>query len=239
VQIELAQQPTVALAVLMHRMIPVVFEDLYERTYHDRAVKVDLQTSRDALLSNADDMADSVAWKALEDEREKWAQRLPKRVDALLAWLLQQDQDVMSNLFAFCVAATVDGISAADRPHAVNEIANTLGVDFTRYWKPTRAAYFEHVSKDRIASIVGEVVSPRSAGELRGMKKADAATAAELRMADSGWLPEVLRNREVPKQVAYGHWDNDDEDSDQDAGPDADATSEQADDGQQQQAEAT
>ncbi|PMS15598.1 chromosome partitioning protein ParB [Trinickia dabaoshanensis] len=238
VQIELAQQPTVALAVLMYRMIPAVFRDVYERTYYDHAVKIEVQTTRDALLSNADDMAESVAWKALEDEREKWAQLLPKRVDELLAWLLRQEQGVMSNLFAFCVAATVNGISAADHPHAINEIANTLAVDYARYWKPTRAAYFEHVPKSRIEVVVGEAVSPQSVAELRGMKKADAAAAAELRMADSGWLPEVLRNREVPKQVAYGYWENDDDESDDDAVVDADAMSEPPDGGEQHEAEA-
>ena len=238
VQIELAQQPTVALAVLMYRMIPAVFRDLYERTYYDHAVKIEVQTTRDVLLSNADDMAESAAWKALEDEREKWAQLLPKRVDELLAWLLQQEQGVMSNLFAFCVAATVNGISAADHPHPINQIANTLAVDYARYWKPTRAAYFEHVPKSRIEAVVGEAVSPQSAAEFRGMKKADAAAAAELRMADSGWLPEVLRNREVLKQVAYGYWENDDDESDDDAVVDADAASEPPDEGERHEAEA-
>ena len=144
----------------------------------------------------------------------------------------------MSNLFAFCVAATVNGISAADHPHAINEIANTLGVDYARYWKPTRAAYFEHVPKSRIEVVVGEAVSPQSVAELRGMKKADAAAAAELRMAGSGWLPEVLRNREVPKQDAYGYWENDDDESDDDAVVDADAMSEPPDEGEQDEAEA-
>jgi len=151
---------------------------------------------------------------------------------------LQQEQGVMSNLFAFCVAATVNGISAADHPHAINEIANTLGVDYARYWKPTRAAYFEHVPKSRIEVVVGEAVSPQSVAELRGMKKADAAAAAELRMAGSGWLPEVLRNREVPKQDAYGYWENDDDESDDDAVVDADAMSEPPDEGEQDEAEA-
>ncbi|MFM0068908.1 hypothetical protein [Paraburkholderia aspalathi] len=133
VQIELAQQPGVALAVLMYRMIPVLFNDVYGQSYIDHAVRIDVHTSRDALVSNAVDMADSTAWKALEGERAKWSRMLPKRTDELLAWLLQQDADVMSNLFAFCVAATVDGINAVDRPHVVNEVANTLEVDLTRY----------------------------------------------------------------------------------------------------------
>ncbi|MBP0593625.1 ParB/RepB/Spo0J family partition protein [Paraburkholderia sp. LEh10] len=217
VQTELAQQPTVALAVLMYRMIPVVFRELYERAHIDHAVKIEVQTARHALVSNADDIADSVAWKALEDQRQNWARILPRRADELLAWLLQQDPGVMSNLFSFCVAATVDGISNADRPHPVNELANTLNVDFARYWKPTRTAYFEHVSKARIEAVVSEAVSPQVAGELRGMKKDDAAAAAELRVTDSGWLPEVLRNREVPKHVTYGYSDdNDEEEADTD-----------------------
>jgi ParB family transcriptional regulator, chromosome partitioning protein len=224
VQNELAQQPGVALAVLMYRMIPVVFAEVYERTYVDQALKLSVDTTRDALLSNADDMADSVAWKALEAQRGKWARMLPKRMDEVLPWLLQQDQDVMSNLFAFCVASTLDGISSADRAHPVNEVANTLGVDFTRYWKPTRATYFGHVSKDRIGTVVTEAVSPQAADELRGMKKGDAAAAAELRMTDTGWLPEVLRNREVPKHVTYGNWDAGDDDEEADAEAEAHAS---------------
>ena len=236
VQIELAKHPTVALAALMHRMIPDVFEEVYERAYLDHALTISFRATRDAVLSNADDMADSVAWKALEGEREKWARLLPKRADELLAWLLQQDEDTISGLFAFCVAATVDGISPADRPHPVNELANAMNVDLTRYWKPTRAGYFEHVSKERIAVVVGDAVSPQAAGELRSMKKGDAGAAAELRMTETGWLPEVLRNREVPKQVSYGHWDDDH--ADEASGPEADAISEQPDEGEPPEAKA-
>jgi ParB family transcriptional regulator, chromosome partitioning protein len=220
VQIELVKQANVALGVLMQRMIPLVFDEVYARSHIDHAVKIDLHTPRDAPLPNAGDMAESVAWKALEGERTKWARMLPRRAEELLLRLLERSDDVMSNLFAFCVAATVDGISSADRPHAVNEVTNTLEVDLSRYWKPTRAGYFAHVAKDRIAAVVCESVSPQVAGELRSMKKDDAATAAELRMTDSGWLPEVLRNREVPERVTYGY-DENDEEEDNENGDDA------------------
>lgn len=88
--------------------------------------------------------------------------------------------------FAFCVTATVDGISPPDRAHPANELANTLEVDLTRYWKATRAGYFEHVPKDRIVTVGGEIVSTQAAGELRGMKKGDAAAAAVRRMTELG-----------------------------------------------------
>lgn len=42
---------------------------------------IENRTTRDVLVSNADDMADSVAWKALESELSKWARMLPKRTD--------------------------------------------------------------------------------------------------------------------------------------------------------------
>ncbi|EUC20945.1 hypothetical protein [Paraburkholderia hospita] len=84
------------------------------------------------------------------------------------------------------MTATVDGISPPDRAHPANELANTLEVDLTRYWKATRAGYFEHVPKDRIVTVGGEIVSTQAAGELRGMKKGDAAAAAVRRMTELG-----------------------------------------------------
>ncbi|WP_165979576.1 hypothetical protein [Paraburkholderia guartelaensis] len=38
---------------------------------------------------------------------------------------------------------------------------STLNVDFTHYWKLTRTAYFEHVSKARIEAVVSEAVEPQ------------------------------------------------------------------------------
>ncbi|MFM0363077.1 ParB/RepB/Spo0J family partition protein [Paraburkholderia sediminicola] len=216
IQAELARHPNVALAVLMSRMIPVVFDEHYERQYPERAIEVDLRTSRDALVKHADDMADSVAWKEIEAERAKWTRMLPARADALLPWLLDQGSDIQSNLFAFCVAATVDGIDGSDRAHGVNSLADVLSVDLSYYWKPTRASYFDHVSKSRIADVLREHVSPQAAAEVQGMKKDAAAAAAEVRMAESGWLPEVLTNRAVPEFRSYA-WADDDGEADDEA----------------------
>jgi len=215
IQTELARHPSVALAVLMSRMIPVVFEEHYERQYPEHAIEVNLRTSRGALVKHADDMADSVAWKEIEAERVKWMRMLPARADALLPWLLGQGSDIQSNLFAFCVAATVDGIDGSDRAHAVNSLADVLNVDLSYYWKPTRASYFDHVSKSRIADVLREHVSPQAAAEVQGMKKDAAAADAEVRMAESGWLPGVLANRAVPEFRSYA-WEDDDADGEAD-----------------------
>ena len=211
VQAELTTRPNVALAVLMVRMVPLVFEEIYSRQFSEHSIRIDIHTSRDALVSNADDMAESVAWKMLEGERRKWAGLLPKRRDELLAWLLQQEPDVTSRLFPFCVAATLDGISGTDSAHAIIEVTNVLDTDMAYYWKPTRASYFDHVPKARIEEVISDALSPEAAAELRGMKKGDAAAAVQLRLSESGWLPEVLRNREVPEHRIYGYDDGEDE----------------------------
>ncbi|MGF6641346.1 hypothetical protein OKW39_008563 [Paraburkholderia sp. MM6662-R1] len=66
-------------------------------------------------------------------------------------------------------------------------ISTALQLDMTRYWTPTRASYFDHVSKARIAEVVTTALSPKVASDLSKMKKVDAAAAAELRLAKSAW----------------------------------------------------
>ena len=109
----------------------------------------------------------------------------------------------LANLFAFCVAATLDGVSETDSEHAINTISDVIELDMKRYWTPTRASYLDHVSKQRIIDVVSQAVSPEAAAPLASMKKADAAAAAELRLAGSGWLPEVLTNRAAPDSLDF------------------------------------
>ncbi|MBB5464950.1 hypothetical protein HDG32_001044 [Paraburkholderia sp. CI2] len=94
-------------------------------------------------------------------------------------------------------------------------ISTALQLDMTRYWTPTRASYFDHVSKARIAEVVTTALSPKVASDLSKMKKVDAAAAAELRLAKSAWLPEILTDREVPATPSWAvHEDEDEGDPD-------------------------
>lgn len=48
-------------------------------------------------------------------------------------------------------------------------------------------------------------------------------------MTDSGWLPEVLRNREVPERMTYGRWDDEENtngDPDDEAEPESERETE-------------
>jgi ParB family transcriptional regulator, chromosome partitioning protein len=115
--------------------------------------------------------------------------------------LIEQSDDVMANLFAFCVASTLDCVTGTEAAQPVNALADLLEVDMTKYWTPTQSSYLNHVSKARIAEVVSTAVSPEAAAPLAAMKKGDAAATAELRLAGTGWLPEVLTNRDAPDVV--------------------------------------
>jgi hypothetical protein len=85
-------------------------------------------------------------------------------------------------------------------------ISEALELDMTRYWTPTRASYFDHVSKARIIDVVVNAVSPKAAANLQKMKKGD---AAELRLAQVKWVPEILTSQTLP---VVNHFDPDDAD---------------------------
>jgi ParB family chromosome partitioning protein len=94
-----------------------------------RAIEVQVTCSHSKLLGEADDLAASTAWQAIEAVRNTWSALLPKDVADLLPWLLDQSDDVKANLFAFCVAATLDSVSGTDNAHPINALFDVLDVD--------------------------------------------------------------------------------------------------------------
>jgi ParB family chromosome partitioning protein len=237
VHAELIAQPSVALTAILQRLIPEVFPEGYGTRFAPHALKLSCTSNRDSLLGAADDLPASTAWSLIEAQRERWERELPARRADLLPWLIEQDPGTtLLDLLAFCTGALLDGIAGDEKPHAINALASALNLDMTRYWTPTRASYFDHVSKARIAEVVASAVSPKIAADLGKMKKADAATAAELRLVKAAWVPEILTDREIPAAPSWHiHDDEDDadagegvgetqgdEDGDADAEPDAD-----------------
>ncbi len=221
VHAELIAQPSVALTAILQRLIPEVFPEGYGTGFAPHALKLACTSNRDSLLGAADDLPASTAWSRIEAQRERWERELPARRADLLPWLIEQDPGTtLLDLLAFCTGALLDGIAGTEKPHAINALASALNLDMTRYWTPTRAAYFDHVSKARIAEVVATAVSPKVAADLGKMKKADAAAAAELRLVKAAWLPEILTDREIPAAPSWHIHDDEDEDDgdDTDAG---------------------
>ena len=229
VQAELTKRPSVALAVLLHRLLPITFPKRYGQGIDANSVQLNGTCTHDKLMSIADDLPASVAWTVIDAQRQQWAATLPSRRADLLPWLIEQDPGTtLLDLLAFCTASLVDGISGTEKPHAVNAISSVLELDMTRYWTPTRASYFDHVSKARIIEVVTNTVSPKAAVDLQKMKKGDAAAAAELRLAQVKWVPEILTDRALP---TVNYFDPDDENEDRDESDGSDDNAENGDTG--------
>ncbi|AXL51155.1 ParB family protein [Paraburkholderia caffeinilytica] len=232
VHAELVAQPAVALAAMLHYLIPKALPEHYGHVSSHGYLALSGENNHDSLLRVADDLPASPAWNAIETHRERWIAELPAKRGDLLPWLIEQDPGTtLLELLAFCTGTLLDGIAGEEKPHAINRLAGALNLDMTRYWTPTRATYFYHVSKARIAEVVSATVSPKAAADLDKMKKADAAAAAELRLAKAAWLPEILTDRDVPAAPSWENRDDDDEDDrdDADTGDGADETPEDGD----------
>ncbi|MCF4130101.1 ParB/RepB/Spo0J family partition protein [Methylobacterium sp. SyP6R] len=135
---------------------------------------------------------------ALDTRREAWARRLPTEHQAIWDFLVDLAPEERTELFALCAGLSVNAShSPYDRrpeamPHA-DQLATLVGLDMTRDWKPTATNYFGRVTKGRILEAVREAKGEDTARLLEGLKKGDMAREAERLMADSGWLPEILR----------------------------------------------
>ncbi|KVA54847.1 chromosome partitioning protein ParB [Burkholderia cepacia] len=214
---EMVAQPAVALAALLRHLVPQALPEHYGYTSARDYLALSGGNNHDSLLRAADDLPTSAAWNAIEAQRARWVAELPAKRADLLPWLAKQDPGTtLLDLLAFCAGTLLDGIAGEEKPQAINALAYTLNLDMTRYWTPTRATYFDHVSKARIGEVVSAAVSPKVAADLGKMKKADAAAAAELRLAKVAWLPEILTDMEIPVTPSWDAHDDDDGDAGED-----------------------
>ena len=195
IQAELMFRPDVALAAITAQLAIKLIKDGFQRYRGgDDALNVSATDTHDGLRSEAEDMAESPAWKQFDTERQTWVQRLPRTAEAVLPWLLQQEQATVMQLLTLLVASSVTGVSGVERDKQSNDaLATALNLDMTQWWTATGASYLSHVSKSRILDVVTEAAGANAASPLVALKKDDAVKGAEQTIASTGWLPTCLR----------------------------------------------
>ena len=195
-QIEMARQPQVALAALVHALVQQALQGGY-RNALPLGVRLSL---RDRLEDLAPDWPESPAAVALRELRQTWADKLPQEQGELFAVLLEKSQEELIQLLALCTAPVVDVVTpraTASQPGA--ELAQALGLDMAAWWKPTADSYFQHVPKAAILDAV-EQLAPNEVQRLSKLKKAEIAQEAERLAEGSGWMSAVF-GRQVPTTV--------------------------------------
>ena len=193
IQAAMANRPDVALAALVHRMALQVFSEGY---VSNRLVQVNIE--RVYLKPDAENIAQSRAAVAVEEKRKVWKERIKAGEQGgknLFQWLLEQPQQDLLDLLAFCVAASINTVSSRENAPSsdVAALMNALNLDMADWWEPTPENYLSHVSKDRILDVVGEAVSPQIAQTLTKMKKGELVESAEKYLSGSRWLPDNLK----------------------------------------------
>jgi ParB family chromosome partitioning protein len=193
----LAGQPPTALRALAYVLISRIFFDFTGEACIDiRAHSVDLRTSAEGIV-------ESNAVESLAQRHRALLGRLPEP-DNLWAWLVDQTDERVLELLAYCVAVTVnavrrkgDGHQPAQFDHA-DILADALGLAMADWWEPTGDRYLNRVPKSQIIAAVSEAVSPQVAESLRPMKKDAMASRAGELLAGKRWLPEALRPAQEP-----------------------------------------
>jgi ParB family chromosome partitioning protein len=193
VQAELLARPDVAQAVLAAQLASQLLRERWHGD--DEVLTVRASDTHDALPRQAEDIAESAAWKRLQAQKEHWRRRLPDEREPLLPWLLAQDAATVTELLTFLVASTVTGVSGVEQEDGspLDGLAGALALDMRRWWSATAGAYLAHVAKSQLMAAVREAVSAEAAAPLAAMKKDAAVASAERLLAGTGWLPACLR----------------------------------------------
>ncbi|MGC3027076.1 ParB/RepB/Spo0J family partition protein [Burkholderia sp. DN3021] len=189
----LARQPHVALAVLVHRFLvtdyaPGQAASAIDIQWHDHTGKVE---------QHATELADDLPYRLFGEQRGAWAGIVPNDTGALLTWCIEQPDERLMLILAQYVGASVDGVATDEGAHSINALMPALNLNLADEWKPTRASYFDHVSKARIAEVVTVAVSPAEGMRIAKLKKGDAATEAERIVSGTGWLPDHFARAET------------------------------------------
>ncbi len=193
----LAGDADIALTAVAHALALPLFYS------HQTESSLDISLESVPLTSSAEGIEDSSASEGMETRRHDWVLRLPDGVESLWDWLSAQDTATRLDLLAYCAGCSVNAVrkrherSEARLAHA-DRLAGALGLDMTQWWQPTAESYLRHVPKARILETVREAVTPEAAENLVKLKKDALAAEAEQRLANTGWLPEVLRSPVAP-----------------------------------------
>ncbi|WP_373981064.1 hypothetical protein LN047_02145 [Achromobacter sp. JD417] len=133
---------------------------------------------------------------------------MPENNETVLPWLLNQSHTDLIDLLAVLTSVSIyrrQSQSFGVEPRHLDRLGAVIGLDMSKWWKPTTQSYLAHVSKDRLAAVVTEAVDAEQAKPLLAMKKAQAAAAAEQLLEGKRWVPELMRAQPLGVSFAVEH----------------------------------
>ncbi|ATN37813.1 hypothetical protein ACO34A_29075 (plasmid) [Rhizobium sp. ACO-34A] len=203
-RVELANNPDVALAAVVHTMLlRISYGGLVDEK---SALQVSLTHERlDKWIKESEDCAASAAFESL---RENYGHQIPGNPAHLFDWCLEQSREELLSLLAYAAAHAVNAVEVkfSDRRKGIeqaNQLGRALKVDMTNWFETTADSYFSHINRRGIEQAVLEARGPEAALAVSAAsKKAEAVLIAERRVKGSGWLPAPVRIAADPNAEA-------------------------------------
>ena len=198
----LANNPHVAMTALLHRLV------MQRYRYSAPTGCLEVSVSDRSFYAQGVDLKETPSAKAIHERNEAWKADLPDDDGAVWDWIAALDDASRMALLAHCVSYGVNAVYERENIHrgisrysidkryaGADLITRATGLDMVidAGWRPTVANYLGTVTKARILEAVREGAGERAAMLIEHLKKGDMAKEAERLLADSGWLPEVLR----------------------------------------------
>lgn len=202
-RLELARNPAVALAAVVHALVTVQRNNGHP---YNPASTLTLGFQHTDPARRMQDPTSSLALDGHAADLEYWSERIPAAPAEAWDWCLRQDTETLLAVLAVYSALSVDAVTARDDsgtvPSSVHggQLATALDLDMTAHWQPT-PAFMERLRKPVMAAAVAESGNPALAADVLLLKKPAAAAKAAEALHRAGWLPPVLR-RAAPAGLA-------------------------------------
>lgn len=193
-QAEIVARPNLALCLLIEQLLGD-FEGS-RCSSAGNSFDLSLRPAHHDLANTDADIKSSPAWARVHEQIEAVKKHVPEDDAAVLPWLLEQSQTDLIELLAVLTSISIyrrQSHSYGAEPRHLDRLGELVGLDMSKWWRPTAQSYLTHVSKDRIAAVVTDAVGVEQAKPLLAMKKAQAVTAAEHLLDGKGWVPELMR----------------------------------------------
>lgn len=195
----LLEAPREALNLLFATLATKIF---YEGYYGASGLAIAPTEQMGGLISAADDLEASKAFAVITDRREDIRKTLPEDPTALFRWAGEQTLQTIIELLAYCTAACINVTMSNEHTKPLEKVEQTIGLNMADWWQPTVKSYLGQVRKDVVTGALASVgVGDIAIRELDKLKKGDLGKKAEELLADSGWLPPILRPKDQPKPV--------------------------------------
>lgn len=194
IRAELAHNPDVALATVVHALLVSVFNPFGSSEETCLEIKLTSENLENSIKNP--EACKGIA--ALDDLKENYGHVLPGNPRDLWDWCLEQPNATLLDLLAYAAARSVNAVAFGhyerkrQREHA-DRLAQALKLDMTQWFEPTAENYFGRISKSGMQEAITEAKGAEYAAGISGMKKADAAAYAERQIDGTGWLPPIVR----------------------------------------------